>query len=71
MGIKEEIAKKIKIMFAVSGVWKGEQGERSPAPAPAPAPKPKKGCRHLVLSSWVYTFGEEAEVLEKFSEKLF
>ena len=54
-------------MLAVSGVGKREMGERSPTPPP----NPKKGCRHLVLSSGVYTFGEEAEVIEKFSENLF
>ena len=54
-------------MSAVSGAGKGEQGERSPPPRP----KLKKCCRNLVISSGDYTFGDEAEIIDKFSEKLF
>ena len=44
-----------------SGVWRGKRGN-------VPSPKHKNFCRNWYYLSDVYSFGEKAEILEKFSK---
>ena len=56
----------VLLLEDISGVGRGNRGNVVPPP-----PESKKCCRKRCYLPEVYTFGEVAEIIEKFSEKLY